>query len=185
MSSTVTLTTAGKIFLATIRINVLNNTNIVIKTIRFSANVVSDSTLIRNLVLLDNKPLTNQSRQFSVTAAPVFIENINWQGDASRYYKNSSNNKGSKRTFNLDWSFIPNEQSFTIDLRASRNFLKQISEDSDVHTLTIINQDVNGVTPYTEEGVDVFITNYSETLIKRDLASDSYYFSCNMVLEEV
>lgn len=184
LSGTVNLTTVGRIFLATIRINVLNNTNIVVKPIRFSANVVSDNSIIRNLLLLDNKPLTNQTRNFAINATPKFIENKNWQGNISRYYKNTAASKGAKRTFNLDWSFIPNEASFTVDLRESRNFLKQIAQDSDVHTLTIINQDVNGVTPYTEDDIDVFITSYSETLIRRDLPSESYYFSCNMVLEE-
>lgn len=184
LSGTVNLTTAGRIFLATIRINVLNNTNITASAIRFSSNVVSDNTIIRNLLLLDNKPLTNQTRTFAINATPKFIENENWQGNISRYYKNTAASKGAKRTFNLDWSFIPNESSFTVDLRESRNFLKQIAQDSDVHTLTIINQDVNGLTPYTEDDIDVFITSYSETLIRRDLPSESYYFSCNMVLEE-
>ena len=184
LSSSVTLAIAGKIFLATIRINILNNTNIVAKPIRFSSNIVSDNTIIRNLLLLDNKPLTNQTRTFAINATPKFIENENWQGNISRYYKNTAASKGAKRTFNLDWSFIPNESSFTVDLRESRNFLKQIAQDSDVHTLTIINQDVNGLTPYTEDDIDVFITRYSETLIRRDLPSESYYFSCNMVLEE-
>ena len=184
VSSSVMLTTAGKIFLATIKINILNNTNIVVKPIRFSANVVSDNTLIRNLLLLDNKSLTNQTRTFAINATPKFIENENWQGNVSRYYKNTAASKGAKRTFNLDWSFIPNESSFTVDLRESRNFLKEIAQDSDVHSLTIINQDVNGITPYTEDDIDVFITSYSENLIRRDLSSESYYFSCNMVLEE-
>ena len=184
LSGTVNLTTAGRIFLATIRINVLNNTNITASSIRFSANVISDNTIIRNLLLLDNKSLTNQTRPFAINATPRFIQNVNWQGDTSRYYKNTAASKGAKRTFNLDWSFIPNEASFTVDLRESRNFLKEIAQDSDVHTLTIINQDVYGVTPYTENDIDVFITSYSETLIRRDLPSESYYFSCNMVLEE-
>lgn len=184
LSGTVNLTTAGRIFLATIRINILNNTNITASAIRFSNNVISDNTIIRNLLLLDNKPLTNQTRNFAINATPKFIENENWQGNISRYYKNTAASKGAKRTFNLDWSFIPNESSFTVDSRESRNFLKQIAQDSDVHSLTIINQDVNGVTPYTEDDIDVFITSYSETLIRRDLSSESYYFSCNMVLEE-
>lgn len=184
MSSSVILSVFGKIFLTTIRINILNNTNINSQIIKFSPNIISDDTLIRGLLLLDNKTLTNQTRNLSITATPKFIENTNWQGDTSRYYKNSANSKGSKRTFSIDWSFIPNKSSFTVDFQESRDFLKKISEDSDVHSLTIINQDVNGLTPYTEEDVDVFITNYSETLIRRDLVSESYYFSCNMVLEE-
>jgi hypothetical protein len=57
--------------------------------------------------------------------------------------------------------------------------------DPDVHTLTIINQDENGVTPYTEENVMVFVSTFSENLIRRDLVDDVYYFDCSMTLEEV
>lgn len=184
LSSSVNLFTIGRIFLTTIHINILNNTNITAKAVKFSSSIVSDASLIRNLLLLDNKPLTNQSRTFAVNANPKFIENVNWQGNASRYYKNTAASQGAKRTFNIDWSFIPNDPAFTVDLGASRNFLKQIAEDSDVHVLTIINQDISGTAPYTEDDIDVFITSYSETLIRRDLPNDSYYFSCNMVLEE-
>lgn len=184
LSSSVNLFTLGKIFLATIRINILNNTDMTVKTIRFSSNIVSDTSLIRNLLLLDNRPLTNQTRKFAVNTSPKFIENANWQGNISRYYKNTAASQGAKRTFNIDWDFIPNDTAFTVDLRESRNFLKQIAEDSDVHVLTIINQDISGTTPYTEDNIDVFITSYNEILIRRDLLNNSYYFSCTMVLEE-
>jgi hypothetical protein len=63
--------------------------------------------------------------------------------------------------------------------------LKDAAMDSDIHTLTIINQDENGITPYTEESVSVFITNFNEKLLRRDLVSGVYYFDCAMTLEEV
>ena len=57
--------------------------------------------------------------------------------------------------------------------------------DADTHTLTIINQDENGLTPYTEETVSVFVSAFSENLIRRDLVDNVYYFDCSMTLEEV
>jgi hypothetical protein len=185
LSGQVNLTTAGKIFLATIRINILNNLDVRAEAIRFGANITADSSLIRALLILDGKPLTNQTRTFDYSVTPLFVENINWAGDSSRYYKNNAANSSGKRTFNIKWSFIPNYSNKTVDYRESRNYLKTVSMDPDVHTLTIINQDENGVTPYTEENVTVFVSTFSENLIRRDLVDDVYYFDCSMTLEEV
>jgi hypothetical protein len=153
--------------------------------IRFSPNITADSSLIRALLLLDGSPLTNQSRTFDISTAPVFIENVNWAGDSSRSYKNAAQFGGSKRTFNAKWSFIPNKSEETVDRKESRNYLKDKAMDSDIHTLTIVRQDENGITPYTEETINVFITNFNENLIRRDLVSGVYYFGCAMTLEEV
>jgi hypothetical protein len=185
ISSNVNLTVAGDIFLVAAKIVIFSNTNIVAQAIKFSDSITADFSLIRTLLMLDGVPLTNQNRQLDVAVAPVYIENNNWQGDASRYYKNSSALAGGKRTFNLQWRFIPNYESKTVDLKASRNFIKKKSKDGDVHTLTIVKQDEDGTTPYTEEDIDVFITNYSENLIRRDLIDDVYYFDCSLSLEEV
>jgi hypothetical protein len=190
INSNVNLIVIGKIVLITARINQLfNNTDITVQAIKFSNTVVHATTVdfssIRSLLMLDGVPLTNQNRKLDVSAAPIFIENLNWQGDASRYYKNASANSATKRTFNLQWTFIPNFENKTVDLRASRNFLNKKSKDGDVHTLTILKQDENGTTPYAEENVDVLIVNYSENLIRRDLVDNVYYFDCSMSLQEV
>jgi hypothetical protein len=185
LSGEVSLFVAGKIVLATIRINILNNSNIRAEAIRFSNNITADSSLIRALLMLDGKPLTNQSRTLDSSVAPLYIENTNWSGDSSRYYKNNAAGSAAKRTFNINWSFIPNYSDRTVDYKEGRNYIKSLSMDADTHTLTIINQDEDGVTPYTEEQITVFISNFSENLIRRDLVDDVYYFSCAMTLEEV
>lgn len=186
ISGSANLSVVGDIVLITAKINNLfGNTQITVQVVRFSNSITADSTLIRTLLMLDGIPLTNQNRQFDISVTPIFVENINWQGDASRYYKNTSANSGGKRIFNLQWRFIPNYENKTVDLRASRNYINKKSKDADVHTLTILKQDEAGTTPYTEENVDVLITNYSENLIRRDLVDDVYYFDCSMSLEEV
>jgi len=185
ISSNVNIAVLGRISLITARIVIFNNSSITAQTIKFSNSAITDLSVIRSLLMLDGVPLTNQNRKFAVDATPIYIQNLNWQGDASRYYKNASANSGAKRVFNLQWSFIPNYENKTVDLRASRNYLNTKSKDGDVHTLTIIKQDDSGTSPYTEESVDVLITNYSENLIRRDLVSDVYYFDCTMSLQEV
>lgn len=185
MSGSVNLSVLGKIVLVTARLTVLSNTSITAQALKFSTTITADSGLIRSLLLINGKALTNQTRTFDTSAAPVFVENINWAGDSSRYYKNSASGAGAKRTFNIRWSFIPNFQSKTVDLRESRDYIRQIANDPDVHTLTIIKQDENGLTPYTEENISVFVSSFSENLIRRDLIDGVYYFDCTLALEEV
>lgn len=185
LTGTVDLAILGKITLTTIRINILNNTNINAEMIKFSNTITADSSLIRTLLLLDGKPLTNQTRTFDSSLTPIFIENTNWAGDSSRYYRNSATNASSKRTFNLKWSFIPNYSNKTVDNKESRNYIKAVAMDADTHILTVVNQNENGLTPYTEENVTVFVSSFSENLIRRDLVDNVYYFDCSMTLEEV
>jgi DNA-dependent RNA polymerase auxiliary subunit epsilon len=72
----------------------------------------------------------------------------------------------------------------TVDSRHARDYISIVSEDPDVHILKVINQDQNGLTPYTESTYNVFVRSYSETLIRRDLSDGVYYFDCSLTLEE-
>jgi hypothetical protein len=183
LSASVNLSTVGRIALATIKIVLLQNTNISAKFVKFSSVTGVDSTSIRTLLLLDGKPLTNQNRTLNISSMPVFIENRNWAGDSSRYYKNQTT--ADKKSFNINWTFIPNFRENTVDERHSRDYIRKISLDPDVHQLKIINQDSDGITPYTETVYNVFIKDFSENLIRRDMVDNVYYFDCSIALEEV
>jgi hypothetical protein len=182
LSGSVNLSTAGKISLATIRIVLLPNTNVSAKFVKFSSVSGVDTSSIRTLLLLDGKPLTNQNRTLNISSMPVFIENRNWAGNSSRYYKNQAS--ADKKSFSINWSFIPNFREKTVDERHSRDYLRKLSLDPDVHELRIINQDSDGVTPYTETIYNVFIKDFSENLIRRDMVDNVYYFDCSISLEE-
>jgi len=183
LSGSVNLSTIGRISLATIKIVLLQNTNVSAKFVKFSSVTGVDSSSIRTLLILDGKPLTNQNRTLNVSSMPVFIENRNWAGDSSRYYKNQSS--ADKKSFSINWRFIPNFREFTVDERHSRDYLRKISLDPDVHQLKVINQDSDGATPYTETVYNVFIKDFSENLIRRDMVDNVYYFDCSISLEEV
>jgi len=183
LSGTVNLSIAGKISLATIKIPILSNTNITAKSIKFSTVTGIDTTSYRTLLIIDGKPITDQSRTLDVSSAPMYIENRNWAGDSSRYFKNTT--AADKKTFSLNWAFIPNFREKTVDQKHSRDFLRNIAIDPDVHVLKVVNQDTNGITPYTETVYNVLVKDFSENLIRRDIADNTYYFSCSLVLEEV
>lgn len=149
--------------------------------IRFSPNHI-DTSSIRTLLMIDDKPITNQNRNLDINRQPIYIETTNWNNTSRRRYKRQSNSD--RATFSLSWSFIPNFREHTVDQRMARDYLTSIAEDPDVHTLKIINQDQNGLTPYTETTYNVFVRSYSESLRRRDLQSGVYYFDCSLTLEE-
>ena len=169
-----------EINLATLSISIRSRANIN-PPVRFSPSFI-DYSSIRTFLILDDKPLTNHNRDFDISIAPSFIENKNWNNRKSRYYKRAS--ESGRKTFSLSWKFLPNFMDKTVDTRHGRDYIASISEDPDVHVLKVINQDQNGLTPYTETSYNVFVRSYSETLIRRDLADGVYYFDCSLTLEE-
>ena len=186
ISSNVNLTIVGKISLATARISINNLGTVSAKAIKFAVgNVVSASDLseIRTVLLIDDKPITNHNRKLGVSAEPVFVENVNWNNRKSRYYKSSA--RPARRTFSLSWSYVPNSASHTVDGKKGRDYLREVASKPQHHVLKILNMDENGTTAYTETSYNVLVKDYSETLIRRDLVEDIYFWDCSISLEEV
>ena len=186
LSGNVNLTIVGKISLATARIVIGNIANITARAIKFisgSVSTTSDLSDIRTMLLIDDKPITNHNRKLDMSVEPVFIENVNWNNRKSRYYKSSA--RPARRTFNLSWTYVPNSQSHTVDGKRGRDYIREIAGKPQHHILKIINMDENGTTPYTETSYNVLVKDYNETLIRRDLVDDIYFFDCSISLEEV
>lgn len=185
LSSSVSISVAGRISLANINIVIENMGALLAQpTILFSnINAAIDSSIYRTLILLDDKPLTNHNRKLDMSVEPIFVETVNWNNRKKRYYK--STNRAGRRVFNISWSWLPNSIEYTADNERGRDFIQQIASDPRGHVLKIINLDESGTTPYTETSYNVLVKDYNETLIRRDLANDVYFWDCSMSLEEV
>ena len=186
LSSSLQLAVAGKISLATIQIVLQEVGALAIQTpIVFAQNVASgiDASIYRTLVLLDGKPLTIHNRKLDMGIDQIFTETVNWNNRKTRYYK--SNSRAGRRTFNMSWSWLPNSINYTVDGNSGRDFIKKVAEDPRHHVLKIINMDETGTTPYSETSYNVLVKDYNETLIRRDIPNDVYFWDCSMSLEEV
>ena len=181
--SDVILTIVGKISLATIRIAIQNMGSISAQAIKFAVNGIVDSSIIRTFMLIDDKPITNHNRKFESALEPIFVENKNWTNSRSRYYKSSA--RSGRKTFSLSWSWLPNSPEFTVDGKRGRDYIKEIASDPSHHVLKIVNLDESGATPPTETSYNVLVKDYNETLTRRDLSNDVYFWDCSMTLEEV
>jgi hypothetical protein len=152
-----------------------------IPAIRFSPSITEDLQSIRPLLAIDNKPLTEHNRSLSVSLNQSFIQNTNWASRKSRYYKKSS----ARKIFSIEWTQLPNSRDMTVDEKEGRDFISKIGSDARVHTLKVRNIDSDGIDPYTESEYNVIVKNYNESLIRRDLVDQTYYWNCSLELEEV
>lgn len=152
-----------------------------IPSIRFSPSITEDLQSIRPLLSINNKPLTEHNRKLSVSLNPSFIQNINWASRKSRYYKKSS----ARKVFSIEWTQLPNSRDMTVDEKEGRDFISKIGSDARVHTLRLRNIDSDGTDPYTESEYNVIVKNYNESLIRRDLVGETYYWNCTLELEEI
>jgi hypothetical protein len=183
LSSSLQLTVAGRITLATIRINLVEMGNMTAEAIKFAVNGAVDSSVIRTFMLIDGKAITNHNRIFESGLEPIFTQNVNWNNRKTRRYKSTS--RAGRRTFSLSWSWLPNSLEYTADQKEARDYIKTIAADPSHHILKIVNLDESGVTPPTETSYNVLVKDYNESLIRRDLSNDVYFWDCSITLEEV
>lgn len=139
-----------------------------------------DRRSIKPYYLIDGMPLTEHNRKFSMSSAFKNTQATRWNSRVGVYFKTQNHKHG----FTFSWTFLPGKRENTVDLNEGRDFIKRIGTDQLGHTLTIRNMDTNGLTPYTTTSYTVLVVEYNETLIRRDLAGDEYYWDCNLTLQE-
>jgi hypothetical protein len=149
--------------------------------IRFTPSSRYPGSLVP-LLVLDNHALTDQGRKFSDTIKQVFVQKSNWNGSKSRYYKRDN---AGKQTFKISWEWLPSNRESTVDKREARDYIKKLAMDPDVHTLKVVTYGADPEDIFAETAYNVFITSYSEDLIRRDMTSDVYFWKCDLELEEV
>ena len=158
------------------------NSNLLISDlIRFTPSSRYPGSLVP-LIILDNNALTDQGRKFSDSIKQVFVEKSNWNNSKSRYYKRDN---AGKITFKLSWEWLPSTRDSTIDRREARDYIKRLAMDPDVHVLKVVTYGTDPEDIFSETAYNVFITSYSEDLVRRDLTSDVYFWKCDLELEEV
>lgn len=148
---------------------------------RFSESLIEDSFNIKPFFILDDLPLSEHNRVTSFLTEILSTSNSNWKGTKSVYYKKD----GVKRTFSFQWRMLPGKRENTVDNNLGRNGISVKASEPFVHTLEIKNLDTDGANSYTTEMYNVLVAEYNETLIRRDLVGNDYYWDCNLNLKEV
>lgn len=125
-------------------------------------------------IWIDNIQLTDQGREpvsRDRDERSVVVELAN--GTRKRYIK------AVKHTFSMNWNYLPDDSTCTIDGYAARDTMVELLGDSEsAHTLRFFYK--NG----DYEEFTVFVSSYSESLIRRDAVSGVFIWTVSLGLEE-
>lgn len=166
---------------ATIEKDISLSSNVLISdVVIFTPNSRYPGSLL-NMISINGVSLTAQGRTFSESVEQIFVEQKNWNNSKSRYYKRQT---AGKTRFSLSWKFLPSKRESTIDLREARNFIEKLAMDPDIHHLKILSYGENPEDLFNETSYNVFVSSYSESLLRRDLVSGEYFWDCSLELEE-
>ena len=123
---------------------------------------------------LNGQELTEQGRTISdsivLNASDVELD----EGMRKRYVKDS------KRKFSFKWEWLPSLDAHTIDNRKARDYIKDLALTTRVKIPMLIKLDPLK----TAESIYVYIEDYSEDLVRRDITTGCDYYSVSLSVEE-
>lgn len=127
---------------------------------------------IHKLLSINSTEITEHNRKISV-AEQIAGNDIDLaSGHRRRYYSRN------KKQFSLNWSYLPSQQSKTVDGRVGRDFLYSLANGSAVATVLI------ELSPGEYETFDCYIESYSESLLRREYETQCSYYDVSLNLVE-
>lgn len=139
-----------------------------------SSAIITQSTLsARALVTLDGIVLTDQGRTFNSDADLRVIEVENAKGEISQYIQ------AIKHKFNIEWEWLPSSSSQTYDGNAARDAIYNLIMSKKTHILELVSNASDERFKYI-----VFVSNYSEELMRRDINAEASFYRVSLELIE-
>lgn len=93
--------------------------------------------------------------------------------------------KGIKHTWQMDWDWLPDQDSDTVDGYAGRESMRALfstSTSGTVFALYFRDRAESGGT--TVRTYNAYVTSYNDELIRRDTTSGKYFFKCSISFKE-
>lgn len=137
------------------------------------AVIQNQQTLLAHLVVLENEEITEHNRKITSTIAMSGSDVELSRGVLKRYPQRN------KRTFVLDFQYLPNTTDKTVDGRKGRDYLKTVTATKNTVSFKVKLDPNEDFRTYS-----CFINSYTETLIRRDIADACSYYNVSMELEE-
>lgn len=128
---------------------------------------------IQHIITMNGSEITEHNRKLSISEELSVSDIELSNGSRRRFYRNN------KKTFNLNWSYLPSLEAKTVDSRKGQVFLSNLANTMS-NVLITIQTDPGGV----YEGIYCFIDSYSENLLRRDYATQCAYYDVSMTLTE-
>lgn len=135
--------------------------------------IQNQQTELRSFISINSSEITNHNRTHSMSE-DISVSDIETSaGRLKRFYKKT------KKRLTVQFNYLPNNTDKTVDGRSGRDFISNLA--SSAPYVSVIYYDNTNNIPISFNG---FITNYSETIIRRDLESQCIYYDVSFEIEE-
>lgn len=125
-----------------------------------------------NLISLNGIELTDQGRTFSEAREERSVSVELASGRIKKYIK------GLKRTWQIQWQWLPGDASSTHDGLGGRDQIRAIAYSA--NTFALITRNTYGET----DSYTVWVTDYDEELVRRDNVSGEHFYNVTLSLQE-
>lgn len=125
-----------------------------------------------NLFSLNGVEFTDQGRTVSENLEQRSVNVQLASGRIKKYVM------GNKKRWSVSWEWLPQDQSLTADGKGARNELKSLAFTGNTYTL-LMRDSVGQTNVYV-----VFIEAYNESLIRRDMINNQFFYNVSLELME-
>jgi len=122
---------------------------------------------------LNGTEITEHNRKYDSGQYQQLSDVETASGRLKRFYKNN------KKVMKFQFSYLPSLSSKTVDGRVARDFLHNLALNNP--NVTVQYQDEPSAPVRQIQG---FISNYSESIVRRDLQTQCTYYDIDFVIEE-
>lgn len=127
---------------------------------------------LSNLMSLGGTEFTDDGRTFQEQRDERMIEVLLASGKIIKYIQ------AEKRIFTINWTWLPQNSTFTSDHKGARNELRPICYTGATTSIVIRNV-IGGSETYT-----VFVDAYQETINRRDMTNGNLLYDVQLTLKE-
>lgn len=135
--------------------------------------IQNQDTGLTHLIVIDGEEITEHNRKFSEIFNQTGSDVDLARGIIKRYIQKN------KRTFNLSFLYLPSIVEHTVDGRKAQSYLKEKSNKKGTVSVSLKVDPSEPFKTYT-----CYFDAYSETLVKRDIATGCSYYDVSITLME-
>lgn len=137
-------------------------------------SIQNQQTDITHLVVINGHEITEHGRTFDSGYKLNSVDLDLANGNKRRFIKNNKN------VYTLNFFYLPDKQTKTIDGRKARDFLYTLAMTPSSASLSI---KLDPAEPFYN--TTVYVDSYSESLIRRDIPNQCAYYNVSIMLSEV
>lgn len=129
---------------------------------------------LNSLIKINGTEITEHNRRYASVLEPVNEDKILLAGQKRRFIKPV------KKSFDFQWSFLPDKAAKSVDGKAARDFIYNLVFTNSNITLSIQEERKDSWVDYVCN-----VASYDETLIKTDIPNQTRYYDISLRLIEL